>query len=156
MDQVHLIKQQQQQQQQPSPSPSKSFGDYLIEELYRNNLHLNQYYSDLIRIKLNEYDQFNMRRFEEKDQFKNDLFFYILDHDDIHRKQFHDIAEQMTDDSTANIWMPIVKKGCMEFHDANKILQHPRDMFYKEMCEELCHMLDDHYRKDIKKGEYRP
>lgn len=93
---------------------------------------------------------------EEKDQFKNDLFFYILDHDDIHRKQFHDIAEQMTDDSTANVWMPMVKKGCMEFHNANKMLHHPRDLFDKEMCEELCNMLDDHYRKDIKKGEYRP
>jgi hypothetical protein len=93
---------------------------------------------------------------EEKEQFKNELFFYILDHDDIHRKHFHDIAEHITDESKPSVWMPIVNKGCMEFHDANKILQHPRDMFDKQMREELCNMLDDHYRKDIKKGEYRP
>jgi len=79
-EQDHHHHQQQQQQngnhlvdQLMKPIQSKSFGDYLIEELYRNNLHLNQYYSDLIRIKLNEYDQFNMRRFEEKDQFINQL-----------------------------------------------------------------------------------
>lgn len=93
---------------------------------------------------------------EEKDQFKNDLFFYILDHDDIHRKQFHDIAEQMTDESKASIWMPIVNKGCMEFHNANKMLPHPKELFDKQLREEICNMLDDHYRKDIKKGEYRP
>ncbi len=78
-EQDHHHQQQQQQNgnhlvdQLMKPIQSKSFGDYLIEELYRNNLHLNQYYSDLIRIKLNEYDQFNMRRFEEKDQFINQL-----------------------------------------------------------------------------------
>jgi hypothetical protein len=93
---------------------------------------------------------------EEKDHFKNDLFFYILDHDDIHRKHFHDIAEHLTDETKPSVWMPIVKKGCMEFHNQNKFLAHPKELFDKEMMEELCHMLDDHYRKDIKKGEYRP
>jgi hypothetical protein len=95
---------------------------------------------------------------EERDHFKNDLFFYILDHDDIHRKHFHDVAEQIekNKDSKPSIWLPIVKKGCLEFHNHNNLLSHPKEIFDKEMMEELCNMLDDHYRKDITDGAYKP
>jgi len=60
----------------PTPTPSRqvnTFSDYLLDELARNNLNLNMYYVNLIRSKLVEYEQFNMRRFEEKDQFIGQL-----------------------------------------------------------------------------------
>ena len=68
-----MKQQQQQQQQQLPPRQVNTFSDYLLDELARNNLHLNMYYVNLIRNKLVEYEQFNMRRFEEKDQFINQL-----------------------------------------------------------------------------------
>jgi hypothetical protein len=94
---------------------------------------------------------------EEKDQFKNELYFYILDHDDSHRKQFHDIAETITKDreSKKDIWMPMINKCCMEFYKEKKMPQDPKDLFDSKFRNELCDMIDEHYRKDIIKGEYR-
>jgi hypothetical protein len=94
---------------------------------------------------------------EEKDQFKNELYFYILDHDDSHRKQFHDVAETITKDkeSKKDIWMPMINKCCMEFYREKKMPQDPKDLFDSKFRNELCDMVDEHYRKDIIKGEYR-
>jgi len=93
---------------------------------------------------------------EQESHLKNDLFFYILDHDDLHRRQFHDIAETVIKDKDSKpaVWLPLVNKGCMEFYRHHKMNQDPKDIFHKELRDEICHMLDDHYRKDILKGEY--
>ena len=93
---------------------------------------------------------------EEKEQFKNDLFFSIIDNDDIHKKHFYDVTETIFKDKECNeeVWMPVVKRGCMEFYREKDLKQDPKDLFTQEVQEELCKMLDDHYRKDVLKGEY--
>jgi hypothetical protein len=92
---------------------------------------------------------------EEREGFKNDLFFYILDHDDIHKKHFHEIAEKLGKDTKEDVWMPMVKRGCMEYYRAKQLRDDPKDLFSKEFTEELCQLLDDHFRKDITDGEYK-
>lgn len=94
---------------------------------------------------------------EEKDQFKNDLFFYILDNDNLHKEQFFKIKEEISHNKECenNVWMPLVTKGCLEYYKENRLQDDPKDLFDSEFREELCTMLDDHYRKDIIEGEYK-
>lgn len=94
---------------------------------------------------------------EEKENFKNDLFFYILDNDDIHKENFFKVAETIYADKEApgSVWMPMVNKGCMEFYRENQLRDNPKDIFTKEFREDICQMLDDHFRKDLIKGEYK-
>ena len=94
---------------------------------------------------------------EEKDQFKNDLFFYILDNDDIHKKQFYEVTEQIYADKKVDetVWLPMVNRGCMEYYKDRQLQDDPSDLFTKEFREDLCKMLDDHFRKDVLKGEYK-
>jgi len=93
---------------------------------------------------------------EEREQFKNDLFYYILDHDKIHKESFFDITEEIFNDKECkeDVWVPLVKRGCMEYYREKQLKDDPKDMFTKEFQEDVCKMLDDHYRKDILKGEY--
>lgn len=94
---------------------------------------------------------------DEKDKFKQDLYFYILDNDDIHKKQFYDVAETIQHDRKVSeeVWMPLVNRGCLDYYKEAKLRDDPKDLFTKEFREDLCKMLDDHYRKDVIKGEYR-
>lgn len=94
---------------------------------------------------------------EEKEAFKNDLFFYIIDNDDIHKENFFKIAETISTnkETSENVWLPMVNKGCMEFYRERHLQDDPKDLFNKEFREGLCKMLDDHFRKDVIKGEYR-
>lgn len=94
---------------------------------------------------------------EEKDGFKNDLFFYILDNDDIHKKQFYEVTEQIYADKEIpeSVWMPMVNRGCLEFYREKNLRDDPKDLFTKEFREDICQMLDTHFRKDVIKGEYR-
>jgi hypothetical protein len=93
---------------------------------------------------------------EEKDKFRDDVYFYILDHDDLHKKYFFEICDHILKDKKCdhNVWMPLVNQGCIKFHRENQIKEDPKDIFSKEFREELCEMIDEHYRKDILKGVY--
>jgi hypothetical protein len=93
---------------------------------------------------------------EEREQFKNDLFNYILDHDKIHKENFYDVTEEIFKDKECkeNVWSPIVKRGCMDYYREQQLKDDPKDIFTDEFQEDMCKMLDDHYRKDILKGEY--
>lgn len=94
---------------------------------------------------------------EEKDAFKNDLFFYILDNDDIHKKHFYEIASRVHEDKDGDqkVWMPMVNRGCLEYYKEKHLQDDPKDLFSKEFREDLCQLLDDHFRKDVIKGEYK-
>lgn len=93
---------------------------------------------------------------EEQEQFKNDLFFSMIDNDDIHKKHFYEVSETILKEKecSRDVWMPVVKRGCMEYYREKQLKQDPKDLFSKEIQEELCQMLDDHYRKDILQGVY--
>jgi hypothetical protein len=101
----------------------------------------------------------------ERQQLSDELFWYILDHDDIHKKHFLPIAKKIHDEykKTKKIdrskyqecWMPMVREACLEFHEKNKMFGHPNKVFDGELCKHLCKRLAERHIEDIKKGEYK-
>jgi len=93
----------------------------------------------------------------------DELFWYILDHDKLHKDHFFPLAQKMKKDIKANklnkdecmsSLTPMVEKGCMEFYHANKMVGKPGKLFPKEMRYDICERLFDHYCDGIKKNEY--
>lgn len=100
---------------------------------------------------------------EEEQELCDNVFWYIIDEDDLHKKYFMPIAKKLkakyddtTDDASGDwkVWIPMVNAGCMKYYEENKLNQHPKDAFPKELRNDLCKRLEDHFREDIAKGEY--
>lgn len=94
----------------------------------------------------------------------DDLFWFILDHDRLHkdhaiplaRKIKHDHQHESLDKSKMiKEFMPMVKKGCMEYYHKNKMSGKPEKLFPEELREELCEKLYDHYCEDVLKDKYK-
>ena len=93
----------------------------------------------------------------------NDLFWYIIDHDKLHKDFFHPIANKIYKaqksknvDKEALIkeFMPMVRKGCQEFYEYNKLSGHFESNFSKQLMDEMCERLYDHYKDDIAKNKH--
>jgi hypothetical protein len=104
-----------------------------------------------------------MSKDREDKNLSDELFWYILDHDKLHKDYFIPLARKINKDHKADKldkeqciseFMPMVKKGCMEFYQHKKMNNNPDKVFTKEMCKELCEKLFDHCREDIVKGQY--
>jgi hypothetical protein len=94
----------------------------------------------------------------------DELFWFILDHDKLHKDYFHPLAKKIKQSyQTENLNKPqlvkefltMVNRGCMEFYHKNKMSGRPEILFPKELREELCERLYDHYCEDIKKDRYK-
>ena len=97
---------------------------------------------------------------EEENQLCDDVFWYIIDDDELHKKMFMPIAKEIKkngklDAGDWKAWAPMVNKGCMNYWKEKKMEKHPGDAFPKQMRKDLCKRLEDHYRKDIFKDEYK-
>jgi hypothetical protein len=101
---------------------------------------------------------------EEENQLGDDLFWYILDHDDLHKNYFMPIAKELekkykkTKDNASHDWKewaPMVNSGCMKYWKEKKIEKHPTDVFTKELRKEICKRLEEHYRDSITKDEHK-
>jgi len=102
---------------------------------------------------------------EKDDKSKHDeLFWFFIDHDRLHKDYVMPIgrkikkAKDLGDINTKSIigeFMPMVERGCMEYYKKNKMEGRPEKLFPKEMREEMCQRLYDHYYEDMLKGEYR-
>jgi hypothetical protein len=101
---------------------------------------------------------------EEEKELGDNLFWYILDHDNFHKKFFMPAAKEIkrkhtkskTDESHDwQVWMPMVNAGCAEFFKKNHVSGDPRETFNKKFRIDICKKLADHYHKDILKGEYK-
>jgi hypothetical protein len=101
---------------------------------------------------------------EEKENLANDVFWFILDHDKLHKTHFLPIAQEVYNGSKkgtidrkeyTECWMPMVESGCMEFYKKQKMSGSPRKIFSKEFCENLCQRLADKHIDEIIKGEYK-
>lgn len=95
---------------------------------------------------------------------QDDLFWYILDHDRLHKDYFMPLGKKIKREQTEGVldnqkivkeFMPMVNKGCMEYYNKKKMKGHPEKLFKKEMREELCQRLYDHYSEDLMKGSYK-
>lgn len=104
---------------------------------------------------------------EDKDLHRksntDEVFWYIIDHDKLHKEFFHPMKDKIKKahkdgkldrEECIDCFMPMVHKGCMEYYHKYKMTGKPGKLFPKEMREDLCEMLYDHYAEDIVKGEY--
>lgn len=95
---------------------------------------------------------------EEKSHLEQDVFEFIINNDDLHKKFFLPLAMKISKQPTKlhhpKIWLPMVNKGCLEFYRENKMLGDPLDIFDKELRATLCKKCADHHHKNILIGEY--
>jgi hypothetical protein len=100
----------------------------------------------------------------EEQKMDDDIFWYILDHNKLHKDFFHPIARKIQKEHKANKlnkeemtkqFMPMVVKGCMEYYHHKDLKERPSKIFTKEICENLCERLFEHFREDIVKGKYK-
>lgn len=97
-------------------------------------------------------------------EMRDELFWFMLDHDRLHKDFFHPIAvkiKKANEDGEidkaeiCNAFMPMVKKGCLEFYQQKKLKGKIAKLFNEDLREDLCERLFDHYREDIIKGKYK-
>jgi hypothetical protein len=105
---------------------------------------------------------------EDKDTDKHgkisdDAFWYIVDHDRLHKDHFHTLAPKIKKahkegradkEKLVKDFLPMVNKGCMEFYNKHKMTGKLGKLFPKEMREDMCERLYDHYCEDILKDRY--
>jgi hypothetical protein len=104
-----------------------------------------------------------MSKNQDDQGLNNDLFWYIIDHDRLHKDYFHPIAQKIHKaNKSKNLdkekltleFMPMVKKGCQEFYKEHNLPGHIADNFDKEFMKEMCERLYDHYKDDIVNGNH--
>jgi hypothetical protein len=94
-------------------------------------------------------------------KFENDLLWFILDHDRLHKDYFFPIAKKLKNTNECGegtiyeLFMPMVVRGCKEYFADRKMEGRMSKKFPLEMRESLCRRLYDHYTEDVKKGKYR-
>jgi hypothetical protein len=119
---------------------------------------LNEFFGKPVDIKK------EMSKDREDKHLGDELFWYIVDHDKLHKDYFMPLAKKIKRDHDTNKldkeknvmeFMPMVKKGCMEYYHHTKMKDNPDKSFTDELCKELCEKLFDHYREDIVKDEYK-
>jgi hypothetical protein len=90
----------------------------------------------------------------------DDLFWYIIDHDKLHKDYFFPIAKKIkklkecTPEIILELYMPMVNKGCKEYYAAKKMHGKLGKIFKKDMREEMCQRLHDHFYDDVNKDKY--
>lgn len=115
---------------------------------------LNEFFSKPIEIDQKHKDVNSAKK-------EDDLFWYILDHDKLHKDYFFPIAKKLKklkecgDSTIFELFMPMVVKGCREYYAGNKMEGKLGKEFPMEMREELCKRLYDHFREDLKQDKYQ-
>ena len=95
------------------------------------------------------------------DNMKDDLYWYMLDHDRLHKDYFLPIAKKIKglkecgDDMVLELYMPMVVKGCKEYHKKNQMEGKLGKKFPKELRDELCRKLHSHFFKDVQSNKYK-
>lgn len=105
-----------------------------------------------------------MNKSRDDEGVGNDLFWFIIDHDRLHKDHFHPLAKKihaahknnkLDKEEITKDFLPMVKKGCMEFYEKNKMPGRMKDHFSKEFVKDMCERLFDHYREDVIRGKYK-
>jgi hypothetical protein len=106
-------------------------------------------------------DKAHEEKKEKNTEMANDLFWYIVDHDNLHKEHFfhkaNTIKEKFGKDEghDPKIWEDMVNKGCVEFFHHHKMKGDIKELFDQDLRDELCQRLADHYHKDIIDGSYK-
>ena len=103
-------------------------------------------------------DPFKLDR-EERNRLLLDIFDFINNHDNTHKSHFFPIARKIHKSPhkkiSPEIWMPLVKKGCMEFYKHHKLKGDPLDLFDEQLRDDLCKKCSEIYNKQILLGDYK-
>lgn len=100
----------------------------------------------------------------DKERLFDDLYWFILDHDGLHKEYFIPLAKEIDRkrkskefDKSDYIkkFLPMINKGCLLFYKEKSMNQDPKDIFTKQLRKDLCHRLLDQSYEDICKGEYK-
>ena len=100
----------------------------------------------------------------EKEKLADELYWFILDDDHLHKECFMPIAREIAEKQKSgkfdhgeylDKWLPMVNKGCLKYYKEHKMTEDPRDVFSKELRKGLCQRLADQHHRDIEKGEYK-
>lgn len=120
---------------------------------------LNEFFGNPLNLKSKEEE----KNKDSADIF-NDLYWFILDHDRLHKDYFLPLAQKIKSDYTEDqvdkskvvkSFLPIVKKGCSEYYRKNKLKGKPEKIFTRELLRDTCERLYDHYCEDIFKDQYK-
>ena len=114
---------------------------------------LNEFFGKAETPKLDDKDKF------EENQLQDDVFEYIINQDDLHKKYVMPIAKEIyaskSKERDPKVWLPLVNKGCLKFYKERNMSEDPNDVFDKELRRELCHRFAEHFHEDILKDEYK-
>lgn len=108
-------------------------------------------------------DRLDSRKQQDEEKLENDLYWFILDDDQLHKEYFIPLAHEINKkikskdfDRSEYIkrWAPMINKGCMKFYDQQEMTEHPKDIFSKDLRKSLCQRISDQSITDIEKGEY--
>jgi hypothetical protein len=108
-------------------------------------------------------DYANSKSDEEKTKIADQLFWYIIDNDDLH-KEFvlpfiKDMKAQITSpgfnrDRFTKKWLPMINKGAKLFYKHEKLKDDPKDLFTDNLKDELCKQLCDKFIDEVKEDHY--
>lgn len=101
---------------------------------------------------------------EEEETMTDQIFWYILDDDALHKKYFMPAAKKLKkiydseskedDKHDWKTWIPMVNRGCVKYYKENNLSGNPEKIFHKKIRKDLCKRLVDHYDEDIKNNKY--
>jgi hypothetical protein len=95
---------------------------------------------------------------DQKENQNDELFWYILDHDRLHKDYGIPCIEKMkkeskkgkiSKDKYIKELKPMIEKGCLEFYHKNNLKGKIGKQFPKELRDNLCERLCDHYMESI-------
>jgi hypothetical protein len=96
--------------------------------------------------------------------FRLGVFWFIIDHDDLH-KEFvlpfaRDLEKQLGSpnfnrERFTKQWIPMVNKGCQLYYKKNKLKDDPAEIFNKELRKGICEKLSEKFMDEISNNSYR-
>jgi len=124
---------------------------------------LNEFFNIPLDRKEKKFPSYPGQSEEEQGKLEDDLFWYILDNDDLH-KEF--VLPFISDLKTAidspefsknrfsKKWYPMIRKGCHSFYKKKKMSADPKDLFGQELIQNLSDRLTNKFVTDIKDDQY--
>jgi hypothetical protein len=101
---------------------------------------------------------------EEKQKMADEVFWFILDHDALHKEYVlpvvGELKSQIEDpkfdrEKFNKQWSPMVSKGCSLFYKKEKLSKDPKNLFDDELKDELCKRLTDKFAEEVKDDVYQ-
>ena len=99
---------------------------------------------------------------EEENQLADEVFWFIVDDDDLYKKYFMPIARELKktldndehDLHDYKVWKSMVNAGCIKYYEQNDVPGNPKEIFNKKFRIDLCKRLAEHFHKDLVGDEY--